>query len=164
MADPHQRVSENQAKRSKITDALHSLEPSSLNMNFLWETLKGRGRNYQFRALPGTWLGNILSVLGLYVSYIPGLWDLGDRAILKLAQGLQSFCCSSKMEMWVLEHSKALLFVLINLIFFRFHRKLLKCPILVSGLINLYKLLPASLKLLGEINDINCYLFNACNI
>lgn len=65
MADPHQRVSENQVKKSKITDALHSLEPSSVNMNFLWETLKGRGHNRQFRALPGTWLGNVLSVLRL---------------------------------------------------------------------------------------------------
>lgn len=57
--------------------------------------------------------------------------------------------CSSKMEMWVPEHSKALLLVLVNLIF-QFNKGLRKCPfLLVSGLMSLCKLIPASLKLLG---------------
>lgn len=45
----HQGVSEHQGEGSMIIGAPYSLEPSSMDMNFLWEALKEGGHNCQFR-------------------------------------------------------------------------------------------------------------------
>lgn len=45
----HQRVSEHQGEGSMMTGAPCSLEPSSVDMNFLWAALKEGGHQCQFR-------------------------------------------------------------------------------------------------------------------
>lgn len=69
-----------------------------------------------------------------------------------LAVFLCQNCCSSKMEIWVPEHSKALSVTYSYKLIFQFHRKPLKCPILlISGLVSLCKLTPASLNYLAKL-------------
>lgn len=80
-------------KKSKVTDAPCSLELSSVDMNFLQAAQKGTRRNCQSRALPGTWLRNVFSVVGDLC--IPRLLDSGGKATLKLVLVLQCFCASA---------------------------------------------------------------------
>lgn len=75
----HQRVSEHQGEGSMMTGAPCSLEPSSVDMNFLWAALRKEGTNASSGTARGSWLGNALSVPGDLC--IPGLLDSEARAI-----------------------------------------------------------------------------------
>lgn len=64
--------------------------------------------------------------------------------------------------MWVPEHSKALIITCSYKLISQFHKKLLKCPILLSsGLVSLCKLTPASVNYLAKLIVLIATIYSA---